>query len=203
MGGVKNHQGIKPTGNQEEVDCLLELFQAVYKQEQGVQGQTASPVRLVVEMPDGAITEKEVWESLKNGDASKTVFLARIHTANWFTSTVIAVHEGGDRENCGSYSQVTVTFIELKTLEEALHDRMASRLEANKLMMTKQHDFWHKRPCLKKRIRNLDEVVGSNVDFCVKFIAFQKTFLRVKVEIGTKKEIKPITSKNVKILINY
>lgn len=55
--------------------------------------------------------------------------------------TVTPLHKHGDRNGCGSYRPMSLTSIRLKTLENALRDRIVDHLEANKLMMLEQHGF--------------------------------------------------------------
>lgn len=44
---------------------VMEFLGAVYRHNQGRQEQTPSPANLMVEMPGRAVTEKEMWDSLK------------------------------------------------------------------------------------------------------------------------------------------
>lgn len=54
VGGVENHHGIRPAGNQEKTDCPSELSRAAHKRIQGAQGQALCTATLVVEMQHGA-----------------------------------------------------------------------------------------------------------------------------------------------------
>lgn len=68
VGGVGNHHGIGSTDSQEKAHCLLEFFQAVNRRDQGTHGQTLGLVTIFLVMPDEAITEEELSDSLtKNG----------------------------------------------------------------------------------------------------------------------------------------
>lgn len=58
-GGVKDHQVNKLVDNQEKAECLPEFLQAVYRRDQRTHERTLGPITPMVEMPDGAITEKE------------------------------------------------------------------------------------------------------------------------------------------------
>lgn len=77
---MKNHQGTRAPDRQRGVNYLLDFFQAVNRRGQGTQGQTPSPASLMVGVPDGAITEEEVWDSLKI-PASKAAGPDEIHPA--------------------------------------------------------------------------------------------------------------------------
>lgn len=98
-----------------------------------------------MEMSDEEVSQKEVWDSLKSMDESDLVepdvfypamakqlretpikpFTQLFHAslgegwlpAEWLRTTAIPVHKGGGRNNCGSYTLVTLTSILLKTTE--------------------------------------------------------------------------------------
>lgn len=53
-------------GHYETTDFLLHFSPALYREDKGTQGRTLGPVTLLVEMLNGAITEEEVWDCLKN-----------------------------------------------------------------------------------------------------------------------------------------
>lgn len=63
--GVKNRQRIRSTGIQEKADCPFEFYPAVYSRHQGTWGQILIHATLMVEISNGAIKEKEVWDSIK------------------------------------------------------------------------------------------------------------------------------------------
>lgn len=91
--------------------------------------------------------------------------------ADSLKSTVIPVHKGGDRYNYDSYGPASLTFIMLKTLERGLREVIANHMEANQLMVVKQHGYWHKSSCLTNSISLLDEVTGitdgdKRIDAC-------------------------------------
>lgn len=124
----------------------MELFQAVYRQDQGTKGQTPGPTNLMFKMPDGRITE-DVRDSPKN-DTSKAVGPDGIHLAiakqlpealvkprtqlfsasqeegrllvNWLASTVTPAHKCSDRDNCGGYRPVRVISIVLEIPRKGL-----------------------------------------------------------------------------------
>lgn len=43
---VNNYQGFGPTGSQEQFDRLFQFFQALYRREHGMKGQTIRPVTI-------------------------------------------------------------------------------------------------------------------------------------------------------------
>lgn len=122
---MRSYQGNRPADLQ-KADCLLEFFRAVCRRDQGTQVQTISQANPAVEMPDRAIAESEVLDSVKNMGAPKAASLDGSHpiivktteevlekhfaqrlnaslgegqlSANWVTSTDIPKHEDRDMD---------------------------------------------------------------------------------------------------------
>lgn len=85
-----------------------------------------------MEMPDGAIKERRLWDILQKGGVkigSDCEALVKHFTqlfnassdegripAEWFTSAVIRVDKGGDSDNWGSYRPVSLTSTTLTVL---------------------------------------------------------------------------------------